>query len=72
MKKTLKEISEKYNANEDLFNFIKEKREKNLMNVEYGYSHYLGIDLEKNKRYLFSIACLYVANVKNVQIGNIV
>lgn len=41
------------------------------MNVEYGYSHYLGIDLEKNKRYLFSIAGLYVANVKNVQIGNI-
>ena len=45
-----------------LFNFIKEKREENLMNVEYGCSHYLGINLEKEIRdtYFICTAGLYV------------
>lgn len=48
-----------------LFNFIKEKREENLMNVEYGCSHYLGIDLEKEIRdtYFLCTAGLYVASI---------
>ena len=33
-----------------LFNFIKEKREENIMNVEYGCSHYLDIPMEKEIR----------------------
>jgi len=48
-----------------LFNFIKEKREENIMNVEYGCSHYLGIDLEKELRdtYFICTAGLYVASI---------
>jgi len=48
-----------------LFNFIKEKREENLMNVEYGCSHYLGVDLEKELRdtYFICTAGLYVASI---------
>ena len=48
-----------------LFNFIKEKRKENLMNVEYGCSHYLGIDLEKEIRdtYFLCTAGLYVASI---------
>lgn len=40
------------NANEYkyLYNFIKNKRDENLMNVEYGCSHYLGENLEKELR----------------------
>lgn len=33
-----------------LFSFIKEKREENIINVEYGCSHYLGLSLEKELR----------------------
>ena len=48
-----------------LFNFIKEKRKENLMKVEYGCSHYLGIDLEKEIRdtYFLCTAGLYVASI---------
>ncbi len=48
-----------------LFNFIKEKREENVMNVEYGCSHYLGLDLEKELRdtYFICSAGLYVASI---------
>lgn len=48
-----------------LFNFIQEKREENLMNVEYGCSHYLDIPLEKELRdtYFFCITGLYVASI---------
>lgn len=48
-----------------LFNFIKEKREENIMNVEYGCSHYLGLDLEKELRdtYFICTAGLYVASI---------
>lgn len=48
-----------------LFNFIKEKREEGLMNVEYGCSHYLDLDFEKEIRdtYFFCVAGLYVASI---------
>ena len=48
-----------------LFNFIKEKREENIMNVEYGCSHYLDIHMEKEIRdtYFFCITGLYVASI---------
>lgn len=48
-----------------LFNFIKEKREENLMNVEYGCSHYLDIPLEKEIRdtYFFCTTGIYVASI---------
>ena len=48
-----------------LFNFIKEKKEENVMNVEYGCSHYLDIPLEKEIRdtYFFCITGLYVASI---------
>ena len=48
-----------------LFNFIKEKREENIMNVEYGCSHYLDIPMEKEIRdtYFFCITGLYVASI---------
>ncbi len=50
-----------------LFNFIKEKREENLMSVEYGCAHYLGIELEKELRnnYFICAAGLYVAIILN-------
>ena len=48
-----------------LFNFIKEKREENIMNVEYGCSHYLDIPMEKEIRdtYFFCMTGLYVASI---------
>lgn len=48
-----------------LFNFIKEKREENIMNVEYGCSHYLDIPMEKEIRdtYFFCVTGLYVASI---------
>lgn len=49
-----------------LFNFIKEKREEGLIeNVEYGCSHYLGLDLEKELRdtYFICTTGLYVASI---------
>lgn len=48
-----------------LYNFIKEKREENIMNVEYGCSHYLDIDMEKEIRdtYFFCTTGLYVASI---------
>lgn len=48
-----------------LFNFIKEKREENIMNVEYGCSHYLDISMEKEIRdtYFFCTTGLYVASI---------
>ncbi|MBQ7240046.1 MAG: radical SAM protein [Bacilli bacterium] len=48
-----------------LFNFIKEKREENIMNVEYGCSHYLDIPLEKELRdtYFYCVTGLYVASI---------
>ena len=60
----MKEVNDKDDY-KYLFNFIKEKREENLMNVEYGCSHYLGIDLEKEIRdtYFLCTAGLYVASI---------
>lgn len=48
-----------------LYNFIKEKREEKIMNVEYGCSHYLDIDMEKEIRdtYFFCVTGLYVASI---------
>ncbi len=48
-----------------LFNFIKEKREENIMNVEYGCSHYLDLPMEKEIRdtYFYCVAGLYVASI---------
>ena len=48
-----------------LFNFIKEKREENIMNVEYGCSHYLDIPMEKEIRdtYFSCVTGLYVASI---------
>lgn len=48
-----------------LFNFIKEKREENIMNVEYGCSHYLDLLMEKEIRdtYFYCVAGLYVASI---------
>lgn len=48
-----------------LFSFIKEKREENIINVEYGCSHYLGLSLEKELRdtYFSCVAGLYVASI---------
>mgnify|MGYP004649906691 FL=1 len=48
-----------------LFNFIKEKREEKVINVEYGCSHYLGIDMEKEIRdtYFMCVTGIYVASI---------
>lgn len=48
-----------------LFNFIKEKREENVINVEYGCSHYLDLLMEKELRdtYFYCVAGLYVASI---------
>lgn len=48
-----------------LFSFIKEKRAENIINVEYGCSHYLGLSLEKELRdtYFSCVAGLYVASI---------
>lgn len=49
-----------------LFDFIKEKREEGLIeNVEYGCSHYLDINLEKELRdtYFICTTGLYVASI---------
>jgi len=48
-----------------LFNYIKEKREENIMNVEYGCSHYVGLDYEKELRdtYFICSAGLYIASI---------
>lgn len=48
-----------------LWNFIKEKREENILNVEYGCSHYLDLDYEKELRdtYFICSAGLYVASI---------
>ena len=48
-----------------LFSFIKEKREENIINAEYGCSHYLGLSLEKELRdtYFSCVAGLYVASI---------
>lgn len=48
-----------------LWNFIKEKREENILNVEYGCSHYLDLNYEKEIRdtYFICSAGLYVASI---------
>ena len=48
-----------------LFNFIKQKREENILNVEYGCSHYLDIPMEKEIRdtYFYCTTGLYVASI---------
>ena len=48
-----------------LWNFIKEKREEGIMNVEYGCSHYLDIPFEKEIRdtYFYCVTGLYVASI---------
>lgn len=48
-----------------LFNFIKEKRNEHIMNIEYGCSHYLDLTLEKELRdtYFSCVAGLYVASI---------
>ena len=48
-----------------LWNFIKEKREENILNVEYGCSHYLDLNYEKELRdtYFICSAGLYVASI---------
>ena len=57
--------NDKILLDKDEYNFIKEKREENLMNVEYGCSHYLDIPMEKEIRdtYFFCITGLYVASI---------
>jgi radical SAM protein with 4Fe4S-binding SPASM domain len=48
-----------------LFNFIKEKKEENIINVDYGCSHYLDINFEKEIRdtYFFCATGIYVASI---------
>ena len=48
-----------------LFNFIKEKREYDDMYVEYGCSHYLDLEYEKELRdtYFICAAGIYVASI---------
>ncbi len=48
-----------------LFSFLREKREENVIHVEYGCSHYLGIPLEKELRdtYFYCVTGLYVASI---------
>lgn len=48
-----------------LFEFIKEKRKENIIDVEYGCSHYLGINLEKEIRdtYFSCVTGIYVASI---------
>ena len=48
-----------------LFDFIKSKREENILNVEYGCSHYLGIELEKELRdtYFICVTGITVASI---------
>ena len=48
-----------------LFEFIKEKREENIMNVEYGCSHYLDLYMEKEIRdtYFYCLTGLCVASI---------
>ena len=48
-----------------LFDFIKRKREENILNVEYGCSHYLGIELEKELRdtYFICVTGITVASI---------
>lgn len=48
-----------------LWNFIKEKREENIINVEYGCSHYLDINYEKELRdtYFICSAGLFVGSI---------
>lgn len=48
-----------------LWDFIKEKRNENKLNVEYGCSHYLDLDYEKEIRdtYFICTAGLYVASI---------
>jgi len=48
-----------------LFNFIKEKREEKIMNVEYGCSHYLNLELEKELRdtYFFCATGICIASI---------
>ena len=48
-----------------LFNFIKEKREENRINVSYGCSHYLGPELEGELRphYFMCLTGLTVASI---------
>ena len=48
-----------------LFEFIKKKRNENIMKVEYGCSHYLGIDLEKEIRdtYFTCLTGITVASI---------
>lgn len=48
-----------------LWNFIKEKRAENLIKVDYGCSHYLDIDLEKEIRdnYFICATGIYVGSI---------
>lgn len=48
-----------------LWNFIKEKRDENIINVEYGCSHYLDINYEKELRdtYFICSAGLFVGSI---------
>lgn len=48
-----------------LFNFIKEKRKENKIKIDYGCSHYLGINLEKEIRdiYFICMTGLYVGSI---------
>ena len=48
-----------------LFNFIRQKRNESKMEVAYGCSHYLGVDLEKEIRdaYFMCYAGIHVASI---------
>lgn len=48
-----------------LFDFIRKKREENIIDVEYGCSHYLGVNLEKEIRdtYFSCVTGIYVASI---------
>lgn len=48
-----------------LFEFIKEKRKENKIKIDYGCSHYLGLNLEKELRdiYFICMTGLYVGSI---------
>ena len=60
-----KEILLNKNEYRYLFKFIKKKREENIMNVEYGCSHYLDLKMEKEIRdtYFYCVTGIYVASI---------
>ena len=54
-----------------LFNFIKQKREEYVMNVEYGCAHYLDLDLEKEIRDTYFICATGICVASILSNGDI-